>query len=642
MEKITRNSFIAFSAVLFAAGSFANALTMTDIGTLGGTESYAWGVSGNGSVTVGRSKTTGDAASHAFSYVGNTMTDLGTLGGTWSNARGISSDGTVIVGDSKLSDGSGRAFKYVGGTMTNLGTLGGNGSAAFGASADGSVIVGYAEVASGATHAFSYVGNTMTDLGVLAGGTASQAFGVSGDGTVIVGYSSVGGGIMHAFKYSGGTMTDLGNLGGMICYANAVSADGNVIVGYSQLSNYMITHAFKYVGTTMTDIGTLGGNLSNANAVSSDGSVIVGHSTLANGDTHAFKYSGTTMTDLGALTNSNYAEAWGVSSDGSIIVGYSNVLGKMHAFVYRNSMVDVNNTYDAISDNGRQLSSIMNLKTALIVSDLDSDCSTFGEHNMCVSVGGSRYTGTEDNTASQTAAKFTAAYRLADKLRAGVILDWGFNATNPSNFNDSKTPLYGAFAVYGGEAGGYFRLSAMTNKTNANITRTVLTDTEAGQGNTDIRSYGLQAEAGYGLGIGKYNVKPYLAVRRTNVTRLGYVESSGASLPVTYNDVASDLSTYALGARADGMLAKNFGVSLGAGFEHDLDSRNSGYTGSIDTMGGFVLASPAMNKTRPFGSIGVFYKMGATQRLSAGLDIRKQTYENALGKLFSMTYGLAF
>ena len=642
MGKTTRNIIIASFAVLFAAGSSANALTMTDIGTLGGTESYAWGVSGNGSITVGRSKTTADAESHAFKYVGTTMTDLGTLGGTWSNARGISSDGSVIVGDSKLADGSGRAFKYSGGTMTNLGTLGGSSSAAFAASSDGSVIVGHAEVLSGAAHAFKYSGGTMTDLGLLAGGNSSQAYGVSGDGSVIVGQSDVGGGASHAFKYSGGTMTDIGSLGGMICYANAVSYDGTVIVGYGQLTGNMVTHAFKYVGTTMTDIGTLGGTLSNANAVSSDGSVIVGHSTLASGDTHAFKYAANTMTDLGALTNSNYAEAWGVSSDGSIVVGYSQVMGKMHAFVYRNSMVDVNNTYDALGDNGRQLSSIMNLKTSLIVSDLDSDCSTFGEHNMCVSVGGSRYTGTEDNTASQTGAKFTAAYRLTDKLRAGVILDWGFNATNPSNFNDSKAPLYGAFAVYGGEAGGYLRLSAMTNKTNATITRTVLNDTEAGQGNTNIRSFGLQAEAGYGMKISKYNLKPYLAIRRTNVTRLGYVESSGASCPVTYNDTASDLSTYAVGARADGMLAENFGVNFGAGFEHDLDTRNSSYTGTIDTMGGFDLGAPTMNKTRPFGSVGVFYKMGAAQRLSAGLDVRKQTYENALGKLFSMTYGLAF
>ncbi|NLO91577.1 MAG: hypothetical protein GX410_06270 [Elusimicrobia bacterium] len=615
---------------------------MTDIGTLGGSTSWAWSVSGNGSITVGESKITGDTETHAFKYVGTTMTDLGTLGGTWSTARGISSDGTVIVGNSKLSTGDTRAFKYVGTTMTDLGTLGGTASGAYAASSDGSVIVGYGETAASAIHAFKYSGGTMTDLGVLAGGNSSQAYGVSGDGSVIVGQSGVTGGYTHAFKYTGTTMTDLGSLGGSLCYANAVSYDGTVIVGYGGLAGDTVTHAFKYVGTTMTDIGTLGGNLSNANAVSSDGSVIVGHSTLANGDTHAFKYSGTTMTDLGALTGSNYAEAWGVSSDGSIIVGFSRVLGQNHAFVYRNSMVDVNNTYDAIGDNGRQLSSIVNLKTALIVSDLDSDCSSFGAHNMCVSVGGSRYTGTEDNTAAQTAAKFVAAYRIADAFRAGVVLDWGFNATNPSNFHDSKNPLYGAFVAYGVEDGAYIRLSAMANKTNATITRTVLNDTEAGQGNTDIRSYGLQAEAGYGIEIGKYNVKPYLALRRTNVTRLGYVESAGASMPVAYNDVASDQSTYALGARAGGMLAENFGVDVGAGFEHDLDTRNSGYTGTIDTLGSFDLSAPAMNKTRPFGSLGMFYKLSASQRLSAGLDVRKQTYENALGKLFSVTYAFAF
>ena len=51
---------------------------MTDLGTLGGTESWAQGINASGQV-VGSSYTTGNHAWRAFLYNGSTMTDLNTL-----------------------------------------------------------------------------------------------------------------------------------------------------------------------------------------------------------------------------------------------------------------------------------------------------------------------------------------------------------------------------------------------------------------------------------------------------------------------------------------------------------------------------------------------------------------------------------
>ena len=78
----------------------------TDLGTLGGSSSYAHGINARGQV-VGYSSTASDDW-HAFLWEGGTMTDLGTLGGRESEAYGINDRGQVWWGGAGTTPRCGR------------------------------------------------------------------------------------------------------------------------------------------------------------------------------------------------------------------------------------------------------------------------------------------------------------------------------------------------------------------------------------------------------------------------------------------------------------------------------------------------------------------------------------------------------
>jgi probable HAF family extracellular repeat protein len=123
------------------------------------------------------------------------MQDLGTLGGNESSARGVSVDGSVVVGWSRNAAGQGRAFRWtVDGGMQDLGTLGGDDSGALGVSADGAVVVGWSRNAAGQGRAFRWTASGgMEDLNttyaslLTNGSVLIEARAISPDGRYIVG-----------------------------------------------------------------------------------------------------------------------------------------------------------------------------------------------------------------------------------------------------------------------------------------------------------------------------------------------------------------------------------------------------------------------------------------------------------------------
>ena len=206
----------------------------------------------------------------------------------------VSDDGSVVVGRSRTTDFGDEAFRWTqatgmvrmadqaGGHFNSIGT-------AYGVSADGSVIVGVGRLTPpgtfGGTEAFRWTeAGGFVGLGDLPGGVHfSVAKGVSADGAIIAGSSSEDGPlaqpIEHTVRWSSGTMANLGGLGGAYSYPGAMSGDGSTIIGISDVKEYRWTQATGMVALTAGDGFTTARFL----GLSHDGSVMVGAGSSTNG-----------------------------------------------------------------------------------------------------------------------------------------------------------------------------------------------------------------------------------------------------------------------------------------------------------------------------------------------------------------------
>lgn len=279
------------------------------------------------------------------------LTWLGTLGGNESVAEGVSANGTVVVGVSRDKSGQMRAFRWVKGSgMENLGTLGWAKSWARGVTADGRVVVGVLlDEENRKSRAFRWTqGGKIQDLGV-----AGEARDVSADGNVIVGTA-----LVTPFRWVSGRIELLDIAGGTPCLVSAVSDDGTTIVGQVLKSNWVPFRWTQREGVKL--LSTEGGVGAGANDTSADGLIVVGSIDRSDRQLRiraARWIADSIVQDLGTL-GGDYADALAVSASGDVVVGMSSDSGgRLRAFRWTKGrgMEDLSRTYAALLADGSQL-----------------------------------------------------------------------------------------------------------------------------------------------------------------------------------------------------------------------------------------------------------------------------------------------
>jgi cysteine-rich repeat protein/probable HAF family extracellular repeat protein len=266
---------------------------LVDLGTLGGTDSYSWGMNGAGDV------------------VGVAANDVSDAGGSISCGVG------VHVTTQR------RAFLYTGGLMQDLGTLGGANSAAIAINTAGE-IVGYADTPT-STGAFLFAAGHMVDLGLDQ--AYPYAIDAAGD---FVAYGAPN------IVYSAGTVTPLANLPGGFNNVPVGIDDMGQVGGWAD--DGMNQHAVVWQGGVPTRLFPSEVNNNHVWAVAPSGKLVVD---LYPGPQAPGFYilDGATLTYLGFDPGQSIPQA---VSDTGVVVGYG--YNGTRAFVYRGGVLTDLNT----------------------------------------------------------------------------------------------------------------------------------------------------------------------------------------------------------------------------------------------------------------------------------------------------------
>lgn len=295
-----------------------------DLGSLGGSSTWATGVTASGLVT-GTSQTP-DGRSHAFVWDPATRSMTAVADGPFDQTEGAGiNERGQVVGTGSLPGGGTRAFVWDPrtGTTTALPTLGGDLAYGRGINDRGQV-VGTSWTAEGEGRAFVWDPRTGTvrDLGTL-GGTWSDAYAINERGQV-VGDAATADGLGHAFRWdpSGGTMTDLGVLPGTVVSFGRDINDRGDVVGWAADVADESSQAFVRSARTgvLTAVPGLEHGSSEAVAINARG-LVVGGLQVSGREGLAFLANPATgaVTYLPPLVAGGFARAADVADSGRVV-----------------------------------------------------------------------------------------------------------------------------------------------------------------------------------------------------------------------------------------------------------------------------------------------------------------------------------
>jgi hypothetical protein len=276
------------------------------------------------------------------------------------------------------------------------------------------------------------------------------------------------------------------------------------------------------------------------------------------------------------------------------------------------------------------------------------DCNLFDQNNMCISAGG-RYTNVDNPSSNNSAAVVVLGYKVNSNIRIGGFLDQSVNNNTPTGIRLSNSnPMMGAFAVWNQNANGLgyqVKIANAYQDKDVTTTRDIINTSEAGNGKTNLNTQSYVGEFSYAFNYQDSTiVRPYFAVRYTNIKQDGYTEDATASVtaPLTYAKLSDRSTTALMGIKLNRALTTKTNLTASLGVEQDINHHADKLTAS----GIPDLTSENFNnnikRTRPAASAGAYYTVTKNQRLSGEVYYQQLPFQSTGSATAYVNYMIGF
>ena len=175
--------------------------------------------------------------------------------------------------------------------------------------------------------------------------------------------------------------------------------------------------------------------------------------------------------------------------------------------------------------------------------------------------------------------------------------------------------------------------------------RAVIGTSEAGRGRTDLNTQSYVGELSYAFQYQDSTiVRPYFALRYTNIKQDGYTEDTTASVtaPLTYAKLGDRSTTALMGVKLNHALTPRTNLTASLGIEQDINHK----TDQLVASGVAELTSENFNnnikRTRPVASFGAYYAVTPMQRLSGEVYYQQLPFQSTGSATAYVNYMIGF
>ena len=364
--------------------------------------------------------------------------------------------------------------------------------------------------------------------------------------------------------------------------------------------------------------------------------------------------SGSTYTVSGYVKTANLANTvrmtFGSYSTQTLTMTTSDYTNFSYVFSPIPSGPTAADTQSSLNTQSRRLRSTFNstMASANFANMNIYDCNLFDKNNMCISAGG-RYTSIDNPSSNNSAAVVVLGYKVSPNIRIGGFLDQSVNHNMPTGVDMSnKNPMMGAFAVWNHQADGLgFQMKLANAYLDKDVTtsRAVIGTSEAGRGRTDLNTQSYMGELSYAFNYQDSTiVRPYFALRYTNIKQDAYTEDTSASVtaPLTYAKLGDRSTTALMGVKLNHALTPRTNLTASLGVEQDINHK----TDQLTATGVADLTSENFNnnikRTRPVVSAGAYYAVTKNQRLSGEVYYQQLPFQSTGSATAYVNYMIGF